>query len=364
MDITPLSQAAQNLAPFEDTYRFAAFAIIRFASFSAHALLFGIPALALLVLRPTFQTLTGEAWDKPRLRVAARLEGLVQSTLVASAVVTLAALVLQALLVAEAQGGDVSGDSFSGILETSFGRWQAARFPLLVALGVLLVGRVGKDLLKGAGDGRTGPGPVWWGAWLALGCGLLATSTLSGHSVVASPRWVAVVNDVIHLIAGSIWFTGIIVLAIVLPDAWRGRGPRDRLLVLTPSVVRFSTVAALSVGVLAATGTLNSFLHIGAFNDLVDSGYGRTLALKIVLFLAILGLGGVNHYVVKKRLTESLEGREEGHPAGVFRRTIAAELVLGLGLMAITGTLVGLARTKPIPEPVPADRGATSAPRP
>src|SRR5688572_2276379 len=115
MDITPLSQAAQNLAPFEDTYRFAAFAIIRFASFSAHALLFGIPAMALLVLRPTFATLSGEAWDPARRRVGARLEGFVQSALITSAVLTIAAILLQALLVAEAGGGEISGDSFSGI---------------------------------------------------------------------------------------------------------------------------------------------------------------------------------------------------------------------------------------------------------
>ena len=116
MDITPLSQAAQDLAPFEDTYRFAAFAIIRFASFSAHALLFGIAANSLLLLRPVFATLPGEGWTTARKRVAARLEGLVQSALVTSAIVTVAAVVLQALLVAEAQGGRVWGDLAEGRL--------------------------------------------------------------------------------------------------------------------------------------------------------------------------------------------------------------------------------------------------------
>lgn len=359
-----MSQAAPDIAPFEDTYRFAAFAIIRFASFTAHALLFGTAAISLLVLRPTFQSLTGESWQPARRRMGVRLEGFVHSALVTSVVVTCAALVLQALLVAEASGGDLTGDSFSGILETSFGRWQAARFPLLAALGVLLVGRVAKDVLKGAGDGRDPIGSAWWIGWLVVGCGLLATSTLSGHSVVASPRSLAIVNDLVHLVAGAIWFTGIIILAVVLPDAWRGRDATARLRVLAPAVVRFSTVAAISIAVLAATGTLNSFLHVEAANDLVDTGYGRALAVKLILFGGILALGGVNHFVIRKRLAGALEGDADVRPVSVFRRTIAAELVLGLLLMAITGTLVGLARTKPTPEQGSSTRGATSAPRP
>ena len=46
-----------------------------------------------------------------------------------------------------------------------------------------------------------------------------------------------------------------------------GNEPRDRLLVLTPSVVRFSTVAALSVGVLAATGTFALFTDQEALEE-------------------------------------------------------------------------------------------------
>ena len=365
MDISPLSQAPLDGAPFEDIYRFTAFTIIRLGLFTAHALIFGTGAIALLVLRPTFAALQGERWVEARGRTARRLEGFVQSSIVASAVATLTAIVLQAVLVAEAQGGEVGSDAFTATFQTPFGRWQFLRIPILVALAVLLVGRVAGHVLAGAGDDREPAGRSWWIGWLALGAALLATSTLSGHAAVASPRAVSLVNDAVHLVAGAIWFAGIVILAVVLPDAWRRGAAEDRVRVLAPSVVRFSTVAAVSVAVLAATGTLNSFLHVGAVNDLVDSGYGRALTIKIVLFGAILGLGAVNHFVIRERLRHALEGEEvDARPAAVFRRTIAAELVVGFLLMGVTGTLVGLARTRPIAvEPQDAG-GVTSAPRP
>jgi copper transport protein len=156
-----------------------------------------------------------------------------------------------------------------------------------------------------------------------------------------------------------VWFAGIIVLALVLPDAMRGpRSEIDRLRVLAPAVTRFSHVAMVTITVLAITGTINSFLHVGAFNDLIDSGYGRTLAIKIVLFLVVLGLGGINHFIIRGRLERALEdGSPE--PARAFRKTIAAELIIALTVMGVTGILVGLGRTKD--QPVPTQQGSVTS---
>jgi putative copper export protein len=352
MDIFRFSQSPSDLAAFEDTFRFAAFTVVRFAAFSAHAIIFGFVPLSLLVLRPVFSTLQGERWARARSRVAARCEGMIQSALSASAVVTLVAVVLQAVLIAESGDGSFTTDSFMGTLETTFGQWYFIRFPLLGALAVILVGRVGISILAGAGDEKPSPGKLWWGAWAALAGLLLLTSTFSGHAAVGSPRLVSLANDALHLMSGAVWFTGIVILALVLPDAWRGSGSdADRLQVLAPAVLRFSSVAAVTITILAVTGTLNSFLHVGAFRDLIDTGYGRTLAIKIVLFLVVLALGGVNHYIIKDRLDRALKSEEGGDAARVFRKTIAAELVLALVVMGVTGILVGLGRTKETPLP-------------
>lgn len=356
MDIPLLSQSPTDLTPFEDTYRFAAFTVVRFAAFTAHALLFGLAAVTILVLRPVFGPLQGGDWIDARRRVGRRLEGFVRASLLASLSVTLIALLLQAVLISEAQGGDFRFDSLTGTLETGYGLWHALRLPMLGALAVMLVGRIRSSALAGAGDA---PGRLWWGTWMVLGAGLLLTSSLSGHASVATPRVLSIVNDLVHLLAGSVWFAGIAVLAVLLPDAWARKGAQERLHVLAPAVVRFSTVAAVSIAIIAATGFANSLLHVGALNDLVDSGYGRTLALKVVLFLGVLGLGALNHFVIRRRLVTELESGGSVAPAMTFRKTIAAELILGVLVMGATGVLVGLARTREV-APVPAGTAVTS----
>jgi copper transport protein len=344
MDIGPFSQP-DGLAPFEDVFRFVSFTIVRFCTFSAHALVFGLVPLSLLVLRPSFKPLRGDFWDGARSRLSGRLEGLMRAALLASFVATIIAILLQAVLVSEVSGGEVGRSSFDAALGTSFGRWYALRIPLLAGLAVLLVNRVSRSLLAGAGDARDAPPIAWWATWGVLGAILLSTSSFAGHAAVAQPLGLSLANDVIHLLAGAIWFCGIVVLGIGLPDAWR-RDPSHRIQILTPVVVRFSTMAAASIAVLAITGTLNSFLHVGTWSDLVSTNYGRTLALKIGLFLGVLVLGGINHYWVRERLRKAAEANASTNAPSVFRRTIAAELIIALLLMGMTGMLVGLGRTK------------------
>lgn len=333
---------------WEEQLRGVALPLLRFGIFSAHAVLFGLVPILLLVLRPSFARL-GPEWEGGRKRLSGRLEGLVTSCLLASGVATCLVLLLQTALVSGLGSGEIEGDSLLSVLETSFGQAVAVRVPLLVALAVMLVGRVRRWALPVAGEGRA---PVlWWVLWSALSLVLFATSTFSGHSTVASPVRLAEANDMIHQIASAIWFSGVVVLAALLPEGWIGKGPVDRLELLGPTVTRFSHVAMVSIGVVAATGTLNSFLHVGSFGDLWGTGYGRTLTLKIALFVSLLGLGALNHYFVRERLETARANREPTSAQGLFRKTIAAELAIALGIMAATGLLVGLARTREIQAP-------------
>jgi copper transport protein len=325
--------------------RSVAYALARFTGFSANAFLFGLVPVALLVLRPSFAGLQGEGWSRGRRRLGARLEGLVQASLVASASATAVALLLQAVLVAQLNHRPLDLDALSSSFSTTFGQWYLLRFPLLAGLAVLIVGKVRRSLLAGAGDDGRAPGRSWWVGWGAFGLALLATNSFSGHAAVATPRGLSIVNDLVHLAFGSTWFAGIIVLAVALPDGWAGQTGAARNELLAPAVIRFSHVALVSITIVAITGTLNSFLDVNALGDFVRTGYGRTLAVKIGLFLLVLLLGGVNHFFLRARLERGGE-REASGAQRAFRKTIAAELAVAIGLMGITGLLVGEARTK------------------
>jgi copper transport protein len=330
---------------FEEDLRFVAFTLARFTSFTANAVLFGLVPTILLVLRPAFARLPIDTWAAGRRRVAARIEGLVYAALVASAAATAVAIVLQAVLIAELREEDVGGSSFTSVLDTSFGQWYVFRYPLLIALAMILYRRIGRVALAGAGDEAPSPVPLYWGVWGGLGLLLLATSSFSGHSAVASPRVGAIANDIVHLAAGSAWFAGLVVLAVILPDAWRDADEANRLELLVPAVVRFSNVAVVTISIIAVTGVINSFLHVGAIDDLVDSSYGRALALKLVLFGMILALGAVNHLGVRRRFERAVEAGPMTGTQHLFRKAIAVELTVAVGLLGATGLLVGQGRT-------------------
>jgi putative copper export protein len=339
-----------------------ALTIVRFSGFAANALVLGTLAVIVLVLRPTFASLDDERWGAGRARLSDRLEGLVHSALIGAAAAAALALVLQAVLTAELTGGEVDADSFFSVLETSFGPWYALRLPLVAGLLVLLTGKVRPWALARRGADKSVAGPAWWGAWAALGVTLVATSSFSGHAAVATPRALSLSADVLHLVAGSTWFAGIVLLSVVLPDAWVGEDDTSRLQILAPAVRHFSHVAMVAIGIVLVTGVVGSILHVGHPGDMIGSPYGLTLTVKIAFFGLILALGGFNHFVIRKRFERALERSEEaGGAARTFRKAIAAELVIGIVLMGLTGWLTGQSRTRRedvvTPQRVTATRG-------
>jgi copper transport protein len=333
---------------WEETLRSVAFSLVRFSAFAANALIFGLVPILLLVLRPSFAGLPQDSgWARGRRRLSERLEGLFQASLVASVTATAIALVLYAVQQAEVlTAGELGTGSFESVFDSTFGRWYLIRFPVVAVLAVLLGGRVRRFSLSGAGDERSAPPRILWVLWAALGLLLLVSSTFSGHAAVAAPRLVAIVTDAIHLAAGATWFAGIVLLAVALPDAWRAHGEAERLRLLAPVVVRFSHVALVSITIVAITGVISSFLHVAQVDDLVDSGYGRALAIKILIFFGILLLGAINHFVLRARMTSGLESGEPVSAQRLFRKTIAAELAIALAIFGTTGVLTGLARTR------------------
>lgn len=325
---------------FEEVFREVAFTCARFMAFSAHALLFGVPAVLLLVLRPKFRLLGGEAWAEGRSRLASRLDGVTRAAIIGSTVATTAAIALQATLVAALNEGELSRPSFASVFATSFGQWHLFRYPVLVILAWLLIGKIRRRAM----DLDQSPGRSWWTAWFVLSFGLLATSSFTGHAAVAQPRALGLVNDMVHMAAAGIWFAGIVILAVLLPDAWRGKDDEERLDLLGPVVVRFSKVAMVAIGIVAATGALNSFFNVGRLSDLVSTTYGMSLVFKILFFLAILGLGGINHFFLRKRLQRS--AGKASSAQRLFRKTIAAELAVAIVIMGSTGWLAGQAKTR------------------
>lgn len=163
---------------------------------------------------------------------------------------------------------------------------------------------------------------------LALAGVLLAGLAFIGHAG-ATPGTVGnlhLTSDIVHLIAAGAWLGGLPALAMLLLATQRVQGTAAR------AAERFSSLGIVCVGALAASGLVNSWNLLGAPSDLIDSGYGRLLLLKLGLFAAMLGIATVNRFHLTPRLKAAGARR-------ALARNSMAETGLGLGVLLMVGAL-------------------------
>lgn len=284
-----------------------AIAAARTLAFAGLLLVVGGLLFVLLVHTPTA--------DDRRFRLVVR----------AAAVVAVAGTALGIAL----HGADISGSGLldamtpgavSDALETTSGRWMALRLAALVAL-VALLWHVRTERVR-----------AW--AWQLLVqitvVATLAAVALGGHA--RTGRWasVAVPVDVVHQLAAALWIGGLVVLAlVVLP---RGGPP--------PVVTRFSSVAAVAVAVVVATGVFQSLRQLGDVDALRDTGYGRLLVLKVVAVAVVVVLGAFSRSVARGLAEPGTNSDAGGDVRRTLRRSVAVEAVVAVVVVALTALLV------------------------
>ncbi len=153
------------------------------------------------------------------------------------------------------------------------------------------------------------------------GFALLPLPTLAGHSLDPGRPLLEPAVDFLHVAAASFWLGGLLALGLALTASG------DR----APMLRRFSNVAIVSVGVLAATGVIRAFAELRSLSQLWSTGYGRVLIVKTVLLAALVTIGWFNRYRLLPRL--SLDG---------LRRNVAVELALFTALVAAVALLTDL----------------------
>lgn len=178
-----------------------------------------------------------------------------------------------------------------------------------------------------------------WG-WMAAGLSVLALGAfpaLTGHANSGDMRATTIAADVLHVWAAGAWIG---TLGVMLFLEWRERRrPREeRAGVLSILVPRFSPVAMASVAVLTTTGAFGGWVHVAGWSDLLTTGYGRFLTVKVLIVLVVLGLGAWNW----RRLSPML-GEERGREA--LRTSASLEFVVANIVLAITAALI---RTSPM----------------
>lgn len=220
------------------------------------------------------------------------------------------------------------------LLSTSWGHLWLAREAALLLAAVALGSWVAR---AGVRDRRF---RVSAGAFLAVASWFEAAA---GHAAALPERSVAAtLASATHLAGAGVWVGGLAVLTLgVVPAMRRAGDPDAPSPPLVPMWRAFSSMAALTAGVVVATGLYESGRYLPGLGSVTSTSYGDALTVKVVLVAVALSFAGVNTVLVRPRAAV-LVGRALGRPAGWtpvrpgrFPVVVAAEVtVLGLAVAA------------------------------
>lgn len=200
-------------------------------------------------------------------------------------------------------------------------------------------------------------GHSWWtpgsrAVWMLPAAGLVPLGfALAGHTVTSHPRWLVTLLDAVHTAAGSVWFGGLVGVALLLRGTTTGRGE---------VVARFSGLAAAALGTVAVTGLVVGWRLEGSWSALTSGGHGRVLLAKVAVVAIAAGLGAWNRYRLLPTLGRS--GDDVAARSRTLRRIVVAEAVLLLGVIGLTASLVIMPPGRTTASAGPAAAAVTAGP--
>lgn len=188
----------------------------------------------------------------------------------------------------------------------SSSRWQLAGFTAAI-MGSLLLR---KSRLHGLGIAL-------------LSSGLLAvlwSFTFVGH--LATHSWYDKLALALHVLAMSLWLGSLYPLATLLKDA-QGED----------NLKRFSSVAPWIVGLLGICGLWMALALLDSGAQLLSTGYGRILLIKLGLLAVLLSLAAANKWILVP---------DYNLRPNALRRSIQGEILLALCILMLTAVLANL----------------------
>ena len=251
------------------------YGIVRGVVFGGLAVLVGGAAFLLMV------------W--PAGRDSWRARAIVWGAWIATAVASVVSIGIEGAYVnARPLGDALDGGVIGDVLDTRYGRVMLLRIALLLlALPLLRV-------LLGRRPSVEYPLPRWWApVGGVVGAALMMTPGLAGHA--SSGRWVALAipADALHLIAVGLWLGGLVLLAAaLLPGA-----SAEELRRVLP---KYSRQAFLCIAVIVVTGSFQAFRQIGSFEELRSTDYGRLFVVKLLVVGALLIVAAFSREIVNR----------------------------------------------------------------
>ncbi|MFD3264334.1 copper homeostasis membrane protein CopD [Phenylobacterium ferrooxidans] len=211
-------------------------------------------------------------------------------------------------------------------------------------LGKAAVVRAAAALLAVIGLLALKPGRLTWIVVVVLGAIATASLAWMGHGAATEGPLgrLHLASDVLHALAAAVWigalagFFGLLAAPSSDPTARQA---------LHRALHGFSGIGSALVAVLVLTGLINSWVLVGPAHlaGLWTTPYGGLLSLKLILFVAMLGLAAANRFRHTPALGRMLAADASPELAlCTLRRSVVLETVLSLAVLALVagfGTL-------------------------
>lgn len=191
--------------------------------------------------------------------------------------------------------------------------------------------------------------------WVAAGVAASATVTAVLPSLPLSlsalKGFAHIGITIVHLLGALFWVGGLIALSIA-GLLGRRRSAHEAAMRAaddwTQIWERFSLVALYAVGAVFVSGVWLSWIHVGTLGQLFTTPYGRALAVKLVLVLALLAAGAYNVRVLIPNIRAARcagDSRSAFHLAAHhFPAVVSVEALVAVAVLAVVPFLHGSAR--------------------
>lgn len=211
--------------------------------------------------------------------------------------------------------GEIFG-AVDEVLQTRLGTWIFVRGAILMAFLLLMARR---DMHNE---------PIYRMSAILLGIGLFATFSISGHPGMREFSALSIGTDIVHFLSVSAWMGGLVTL-VLLGRKWQSESSQV--------ISWFSFTATISMPIMVATGVAQAWRMMEGLQNIFSTTYGVVLSIKVVLVIVAIAAGTRARQVFKSKKVDRQDLKEIK-----FSRTVIAESMIGVVVLAVTAVLVAV----------------------
>jgi uncharacterized membrane protein len=116
----------------------------------------------------------------------------------------------------------------------------------------------------------------------------------------------------LHILAAVAWVGGMIFLTlVVVPVERRIQDPRLRFDLVNRIGIRFKYLGWASIAILIVTGTYNTLYKVSSWDQLMTTGYGKTLLIKLAIVAFMFSLSIAHDFFLGPKLVEKARERKK-----------------------------------------------------